>query len=52
MLFGLVYDESIKIVKEQKYLNQILEFKSKNDNTNKQFEAVREVVEKYMKDRT
>ena len=52
LLFGLVYDESIKIVKEQKYLNQILEFKSKNDNTNKQFEAVREVVEKYMKDRT
>ncbi|WP_195988363.1 HD domain-containing protein [Clostridium sp. D53t1_180928_C8] len=51
LLFGLVYDESIKIVKEQQYLKQILEFKSKNEYTNEQFEEIREITNRYMDER-
>lgn len=49
LIFGLVYDESIKIVKEQNYLNKILSFKSKNNVTNKQLDEIRSIVKQYMK---
>lgn len=44
LVFGLVYKESIKIVNEQNYLENLLAFKSNNENTNKQFEEVRKMV--------
>ncbi len=50
LLFGLVYDESIKIVDEQGYLKKILEFKSENEVTNNQFDEIREVVREYIKE--
>ena len=49
LVFGLVYEESIKIVSEQGYLDQLMNFKSKNAKTNKQFEEIREVVKGYIK---
>lgn len=48
LLFGLVYDESIRIIGEQKYLDKMLNFKSKNYITNKQFEEIREIVSEYI----
>ncbi|MDU2289363.1 HD domain-containing protein [Clostridium disporicum] len=48
LLFGLVYDESIRIIREQKYLDKMLNFKSKNYITNKQFEEIREIVSEYI----
>lgn len=51
LLFGLVYDESVRIVEEQQYLNKMLEFKSENDITNKQFEEIREIVNEYIAER-
>lgn len=48
LLFGLVYDESIKIVEEQGYLKQILMFKSENEKTNKQFDEIRDLVREYI----
>ena len=50
LLFGLVYDESIKLVEEQGYLKKILEFKSENERTNKQFDEMREVVREYIEE--
>lgn len=50
LLFGLVYDESIKLVEEQGYLKKILEFKSENERTNKQFDDMREVVREYIEE--
>lgn len=48
LLFGLVYDESIRIVEKQGYLNKILEFKSQNDVTNEQFDEIRKIVRRYI----
>lgn len=48
LLFGLVYDESVKIVEEQQYLDKMLEFKSENNVTNKQFEEIRKIVNEYI----
>lgn len=51
LIFGLVYDESIKITVEQGYLEKLMEFKSKNQITNKQFEEIRSFVHAYIKER-
>lgn len=51
LVFGLVYDESIKIVVEQGNLEKLLEFKSENHITNKQFEEIRTFVHSYIKDK-
>ena len=48
LIFGLVYDKSIKIVEEQGYLKKILEFKSQNEKTNIQFDEIREIVREYI----
>ena len=48
LLFGLVYDESVKIIEEQQYLDKMLEFKSENNVTNKQFEEIRNIVNEYI----
>lgn len=51
LVFGLIFDESIKITQEQGYLNKIIQFKSENPETNEQFKEIREIVNLYMKDR-
>ena len=44
LVFGLVYDESIRIVKEQGYLDQLLAFHSQNPETNDAMVQVRNAV--------
>lgn len=51
LVFGLVYDESIKIVVEQGYLEKLMEFKSENDITNKQFEEICRLVCGYIREK-
>ncbi|MDO5516751.1 MAG: HD domain-containing protein [Clostridium sp.] len=52
LIFGLVYDASIKIAAEQGNLQRFMEFKSLNDDTNKKFEMIRQTVDLYIKERT
>lgn len=51
LIFGLVYDESIKIAVEQGYFEKLMEFKSENSITNKQFDEIRSFVNSYIKDK-
>ena len=51
LVFGLVYDESIKLAVEHGYLEELMNFKSYNDITNKQFEEIRTFVHLYIKER-
>ena len=51
MVFGLIYDESIKITVKQGYLNEMMKFQSKIDSTNKHFSEIRTVVESYVNER-
>lgn len=51
LIFGLVYDESIKIVNEQKYLSKLLDFKSENHITKGQLDEIRAIVNEYIKTR-
>ena len=51
LIFGLVYDESIKITLEQGYFKKLMKFKSENNITNKQFEEIRSFVNSYIKER-
>lgn len=51
LVFGLVYDESIRITVQQGYLTEMMDFKSKIDSTNKQFEEIRTVVESYINEK-
>ena len=47
-VFGLVYPVSSEIVKEQGYLDQMLSFESRNENTRMKMEIIREEVRAYM----
>lgn len=47
-VYGLVFEESKKIVKEQGYLAKLLAFESQNPTTQARIEQIREVVEKYL----
>lgn len=51
LIFGLVFDESIKIVSEQGNLEKFMQFKSENQEVNKQMDNIREVVHSYIKER-
>lgn len=51
LVFGLVYDESIRIVKEQGYLDQLLAFHSKNRETNDAMVQVRKAVHAFFSHR-
>lgn len=50
LIFELVYPESLKVVKEQGYLEKLLSFESQNEKTRGQFAEVRRIVEKYLED--
>lgn len=47
LVFELVYPESLKIVKEQGYLDKLLNFESENLVTREQFAKLRDCMEEY-----
>ncbi len=51
LVFELVFQESIRIVEEQGYLEQLLHFKSDNPRTLAQFQELREEMERYLRAR-
>ena len=50
LIFGLVYDESIRTVERQGDLKELIEFKSENESTNKQFDEIRKIVREYIEE--
>lgn len=50
-LFGLFYKESVKIAVNQGYLKELINFKSKNKNTQVQFKEIEKITEAYIKER-
>lgn len=48
LVFELVYPESLKVVKEQGYLEKLLSFESQNERTKEQFREIRKIMEEYM----
>ena len=44
LVFGLVFPESVQIVKEQGYLEKMLAFPSENEKTREQFARLREIL--------
>lgn len=51
LVFGLVYMESIKITKDQGYLEQLMNFKSNNQKTINQLEEIRRFVHSYINEK-
>lgn len=51
LVFELVYPESLRVVKEQGYLEELLSFESWNERTRGQFRKIREIMEEYLEDR-
>lgn len=51
LVFELVYPESLRIVREQGYLEKLLRFPSDNPVTRGQFEKLRECMEGYLRER-
>lgn len=51
LVFELVFDESVCIVKRQGYLDKLLCFESRNPRTNEQFAELRAEMERYLTER-
>lgn len=51
LVYELVYGTSLRIVKEQGYLERLLHFQSENPKTQAQFSAIRAEMERYLADR-
>ena len=51
LVFELVYPESLRVVKEQGYLERLLSFESWNERTRGQFQEIRKVMEEYLRGR-
>lgn len=51
LIFGLVYNESIRIAAKQGALEKFMQFKSENNETNKKFEIIRNEVNKYIEEK-
>lgn len=49
LVFELVYPESVRVVKEQGYLEKLLDFQSENAKTREQFGEIRGIIEEYMR---
>jgi putative nucleotidyltransferase with HDIG domain len=49
LVFELVYPESVKVVRQQGYLDKLLGFESDNERTAEQFAQLRKCMEDYMK---
>lgn len=52
LVFELVFPESFYITKEQGYLDKLLDFKTDNQVTKRQFKEIREITEKYIAEKT
>ena len=52
LVFELVFEESLKIVREQGYLNKLLHFESENPVAQKQFAQLRNCMESYIAEQT
>ena len=50
-VFGLVYPVSVRLMKEQGYLETVLQFPSRNKRTRQRFAEIRKVVHEYMEER-
>ena len=50
-VFGLVYPVSVRLMKEQGYLETVLQFPSRNERTRQRFAEIRKVVHEYMEER-
>ena len=50
-VFGLVYPVSVRLMKEQGYLESVLQFPSRNKRTRQRFAEIRKVVHEYMEER-
>ena len=50
-VFGLVYPVSVRLMKEQGYLETVLQFPSRNARTRQRFAEIRKVVHEYMEER-
>jgi HD superfamily phosphodiesterase len=48
LVYELTYPISLKIVKEQGFLDKLMDFKSDLDETNRQFEGIRQKMGEYM----
>ncbi|MGN9136311.1 HD domain-containing protein [Clostridium sp. HCP1S3_B4] len=48
-VFGIYFKESIKIIINEGYFQKLIEFKSNDDITNKQFDEIRKVIDLYIK---
>jgi hypothetical protein len=48
LVYELTYPISLKIVKEQRFLDKHMDFKSDLDETNRQFEGIRQKMGEYM----
>lgn len=50
-VFGLVYPASVKLMKEQGYLETVLQFSSRNERTRQRFAKIRKTVHGYVEKR-
>ncbi len=48
LIYELVYPKSLELVIEQGYINQLMDFKSDNQETEKQFEQIRKIMKAYL----
>lgn len=49
LVYELVYPKSLAVVKEQGYLKKLMDFQSENEETQKQFEQIREIMNTYLR---
>lgn len=52
LVYGMVYPKSLEITEKQGYLNQLLYFPTKNPNTRRQFQQLREKMQQYIQEHT
>lgn len=50
LVYELVFPESLRIVKEQGYLGQLMHFESRNPKTLEQFEEIRGEMDRYLRE--
>ena len=48
LTFGLVYEESRRIIREQGYLDHIMNYESRNPETMRRLELIRGRVEQFL----
>ncbi|MDE6616477.1 MAG: HD domain-containing protein [Lachnospiraceae bacterium] len=52
LAFELVFPESFYILKEQGYLDNLLDFKTDNQDTKQQFQEIRKIIEEHITEKT